>query len=67
VIPVTLDDQPAAGSAAASAPPRASCRGVFVWQTSTGREVCACTRSGGHAGDHRDAAGYAWNDERWLD
>jgi hypothetical protein len=26
-----------------------------------------CIRGPGHAGDHQDAGGYRWNDERWLD
>jgi hypothetical protein len=61
VLPATADDRPP------PAPARTACPGVFVWQTAAGRETCACTRSPGHLGDHRDAAGYAWNDERWLD
>jgi hypothetical protein len=29
--------------------------------------VRACVRVQGHGGDHRDAAGYPWNDQRWSD
>jgi len=63
VTPVTVDDP---RTPAPTALPGA-CPGVFVWQTPTGRDASPCTRTGGHPGDHRDAAGYAWNDERWLD
>ena len=44
----------------------APCPGLLVgmWPD---RTVSACVRRGGHVGDHRDASGYRWNDERWLD
>jgi hypothetical protein len=29
--------------------------------------VRACVRVQGRGGDHRDAAGYPWNDQRWSD
>jgi hypothetical protein len=63
VTPVTVDGPPAVPPA----PLPEVCPGLIVWQTPAGREECSCTRAGGHPGDHRDASGYAWNDERWLD
>jgi hypothetical protein len=43
------------------------CPGKIVWLSSPDREVRECTRWTGHGGDHRDAVGYPWNDERWLE
>jgi hypothetical protein len=63
VTPATVDGPPAT----APAPSPVACPGVFVWQTPADRGASACTRDGGHPGDHRDESGYAWNDERWLD
>jgi hypothetical protein len=29
--------------------------------------VDECVRVHGHGGDHRDAAGHPWDDQRWSD
>jgi hypothetical protein len=44
-----------------------TCAGTVMWLTFPGREVRECVLPPGHRGDHRDAAGYPWNDARWMD
>lgn len=46
---------------------RPTCRGRIMWLTVPDRDVRECVLLGGHRGDHRDAAGYSWNEGRWLD
>jgi hypothetical protein len=46
---------------------RPACPGRVSWMTHPGWEVRECALPRGHGGDHRDAAGYPWNDARWSD
>ncbi|TFV86135.1 hypothetical protein [Blastococcus sp. CT_GayMR16] len=46
---------------------RPTCPGTVTWLTAPEPEVRVCVLRSGHVGDHRDAAGYPWNDARWLD
>ena len=43
-----------------------ACRGLLPAPL-PGRAGAACTRTGGHRGDHRAEDGLRWNDERWLE
>ena len=45
---------------------RPTCPRQLVWLVPE-PGVRACVRIHGHGGDHRDAAGYPWNDQRWSD
>jgi hypothetical protein len=47
--------------------PAPTCPGTVSWLSVRAREVHECVLPCGHRGDHRDAAGYPWNDERWLE
>jgi hypothetical protein len=58
---------PAAGVTAPPPSPRPICAGRVIWPASPQREVRECVLRRGHGGDHRDAAGYPWNDARWSD
>ena len=44
-----------------------ACTGKVTWMTAPEREVSECVLPRGHHGDHRDAAGYPWNEARWAD
>jgi hypothetical protein len=46
---------------------RPTCSGTVSWLTLPEREIRECVLLRGHGGDHRDAAGYPWNEGRWLD
>jgi hypothetical protein len=46
---------------------RATCAARISWMTRPDWEVRVCALPHGHRGDHRCAAGYRWNDGRWLD
>lgn len=58
--------EPRPTSRSRSAPSRTACRGRFLWLVPE-RDLRECVLGHGHGGDHRDAAGYPWNDERWSD
>ena len=46
---------------------RPACAGRVSWMTIPQPEVRHCVLPHGHGGDHRDVAGYPWNDGRWWD
>ena len=48
-------------------PWQSTCTGKVTWMTLPDREVSECVLARGHRGDHRDAAGYPWNEARWAD
>ena len=48
-------------------PWRSTCAGKVTWMTAPPREVSECVLPRGHRGDHRDARGYPWNEQRWAD
>lgn len=53
-------------SRAPSQASRATCAGLVRWLIPE-RESRECVLVRGHGGDHRDVAGYRWNDDRWSD